>query len=45
MEEADVVVAESQDVVSKAMIDFLGAAVILEVLVVGKNVDNEFGAE
>ena len=45
MEEVDVVVAESQDVVGKATVDFLGAAIILEVLVVGKNIDDEFGTE
>ena len=45
MEEADVVVAEREDVVSEAMVDFLGAPVILEVLVVGENVNNELGSE
>ena len=45
VEEADVVVAEHEDVAGKASVDFLGAAVILEVLVVGENIDDEFGAE
>ena len=45
MEEADVVVAKSQDVAGKAAVDLLGAAIILEVLVVGKNIDDEFGAK
>ena len=45
MEEADVVVAEREDVVGEATVDFLGAPVILEVLVVGKNVDDKFGSE
>ena len=45
MEEVDVVIAEREDVVGKATIDFLGASVILEVLVVGEDVDNEFGSE
>ena len=45
MEEADVVVAECQDIVGEAAIDFLGAAVILEVLVISKNIDDEFGTE
>ena len=45
VEEADVVVAECQDVAGEAAIDFLGASVVLEVLVISKNVDKEFGAE
>ena len=45
MEEADVVVAKGQDVAGETMVDFQGTAVILEVLVVGKNIDDEFGAE
>ena len=45
MEEADVVVAEREDVAGEATVDFLGAAVILEVLVVGENVDDKFGSE
>ena len=45
MEEADVVVAECQDVAGKAAIDFLGAAVVLEVLVISENVDDKFGTE
>ena len=45
MEEADVVISESQDVAGKATIDLLGAAVILEVLVVSKNIDDKLGAE
>ena len=45
MEEADVVVAEREDVASEAAVDFLGAAVILEVLVVGEDVDDKFGAD
>jgi hypothetical protein len=45
MEEADVVVAEREDVASETTVDFLGAPVVLEVLVVSKNVDNKFGSE
>ena len=45
MDEADVVVAEREDIVSEATVDFLGAAVILEVLVIGKDVDEEFGSD
>ena len=45
MEEADVVVAEHEDVAGEATVDFLGAPVVLEVLVVGENVDDEFGSE
>ena len=45
MEEADVVVTECQDVAGKAAIDFLGASVILEILVISKDVDDEFGTE
>jgi hypothetical protein len=45
MEEANVVVAEREDIVGKATVNFLGAPVILEVLVVGENVDDEFGSE
>ena len=45
VEEADIVVAECQDVAGEAAIDFLGAAVILKILVIGKNVDDEFGTE
>ena len=45
MEEANVVVAECQDVAGKAAIDFLGASVVLEILVISKNVDDKFGSE
>ena len=45
VEEADVVVAEREDVASEATVDFLGALVILEVLVVGENIDDELGSE
>ena len=45
VEEADVVVAECQDVASEAAIDFLGTAIILEILVISENVDDEFGTE
>ena len=45
MKEADVVVAEHEDVACEATVDFLGASVILEVLVVGENVDDKFGSE
>ena len=45
MEEADVVVAKGQDVVSKGVVDFLGAAIILQVLMVSEDIDDEFGAQ
>ena len=45
MEKADVVVAEGEDVAGEATVDLLGASVILEVLVVGENVDDKFGSE
>ena len=45
MKEPDVVVAEREDVAGEAAVNFLGAAVVLEVLVVGKDVDYEFSAE
>ena len=45
MEKADVIVAEREDVASDATVDFLRAPVILEVLVVGEDVDNKFGSE
>ena len=45
MEEADVVIAEREDVAGEATVDFLGAPIILEVLVVGENIDDEFGSE
>jgi hypothetical protein len=44
MEEADVVVTEGQDVAGKAAVDFLGATIILKVLVVSEDIDDEFGA-
>ena len=44
MEEADVVVAKGQDVAGKAAVDFLGATIILKVLVVSEDIDDEFGA-
>ena len=45
MKEADVVITEREDVVSEATVDFLGAPVILEVLVVGENIDDKLGAK
>ena len=45
VEEADVVVAEREDIAGEAAVDFLGASVILEILVVSENVDNKFGAK
>ena len=45
MEEVDVVVAKGQDVVSEAMVDFLGATIVLEVLVVGEDIYDELGAK
>ena len=45
VKEPNVVVAEGQDVAGKAAVNFLGAAVVLEVLVVGEDVDDEFGAQ
>ena len=45
MEEADVVVTEGQDIAGKATVDFLGAAIILKVFVIGKNINDEFGAD
>ena len=42
MKKADIVVAEHEDVVGEATVDFLGASVVLEVLVVRENVDDEF---
>ena len=44
MEEVDVVVTKGQDIAGKAVVDFLGALIILEVLVVSKDIDDEFGA-
>ena len=37
MEKADIIVAEREDVASETTVDFLGAPVVLEVLVVGEN--------
>jgi hypothetical protein len=45
MEEADVVITERKDVSSEATVYLLGTAIILEVLVVGKNINNKFGSE
>ena len=45
MDEVDVVIAKRENVAGKATVDFLGTTVILEVLVVGKDVDEELGAE
>ena len=45
MEEADVVVAERKDVAGEATVDFLGATVILKVLVIGKDVNEELGSQ
>ena len=42
MEEADVVVTKGQDIVCKVAVNFLGASIILEVLVVGEDIDDEF---
>ena len=45
MEEADIVVAKHEDVASETTVDFLGTSVVLEVLVVGKDIDNKFGSK
>ena len=45
MEEADVVVAERQNIAGEMTVDLLGASVILEVFVVGENVNDELGAK
>ena len=45
VEEADVVITERQNVAGKTTVDFLGAAVILEVLVIGENIDDELGPD
>ena len=45
MEEADVIVAKREDVASEATVDFLGTPVVLEVLVVGENINDEFGSK
>ena len=45
MEKADIVIAKGQDIASKAAVDFLGATIVLEVLVVSEDIDNEFGTQ
>ena len=44
MEKVNVVVSEGEDVMGKVAVDFLGAAVVLKVLVVGEDINNEFGS-
>ena len=39
------VITEREDVSSEATVYLLGAAIILEVLVVGKNINNKLGSE
>ena len=45
MEKVNVVVSKGQDIAGEAAVDFLGAAIILEVLVVSEDVDDELGAQ
>lgn len=45
MEEADIVVAKGENVVGEAAVDLLRAVVVLEVLVVSKDVNDEFSAQ
>ena len=44
MEKANVVVSKGKDVAGKAAVDFLGAVVVLKVLMVGEDINNEFGS-
>ena len=44
MEKVDVIVSKSQDIAGKAAVDFLRAAIILEVLVVSEDINDKFGA-
>ena len=41
VEKTDIVIAEGENVAGKAAVDFLGAAIVLKVLVVSKDVDNK----
>ena len=45
MEEADVVIAERENVASETTVYFLGAAIILQVLVIGKNINDKLGSK
>ena len=44
MKKADVVVTKGQDVAGKVAVDFLGAAIVLKVLVVGEDIYDKLGA-
>ena len=45
MDEADIVVTEGKNVAGETAIDFLRAAIVLKVLMVGEDIDNEFGSQ
>ena len=45
VKEMDIVVAQGEDVASKAAVNLLGASVVLEILVIGKNINNESGTQ
>ena len=44
MDKADVVIAEGKDVVGEVAVDLLGAVIILKILVIGEDINNEFGS-
>ena len=45
MKKVNIVVAEGQDVAGEAVVDFLGATIILEIFVIGEDVDNKLGTQ
>ena len=45
IEEADVIVSKGEVIVGKVVINFLGAMIVLETFMVGKDVDNELGTK
>ena len=45
VEKADVVVAESEDIAGKTVIDLLGTAIVMEVLVIGEDINDELSSQ
>ena len=41
----DVVVAESEDIAGKTVIDLLGTAIVLKVLVIGEDINDELSSQ
>jgi hypothetical protein len=45
VDETDMVVSEGKDILGEVVVKLLGTAVILEILVIGEDVDNELGTK